>query len=93
MLLPIQVITGIMLYWGIKQWPIFFTSLGGLPVLAPIHTFVAWAFAAFIVMHVYLTTAGGHTPMAGIKSMFTGWDDVEVRPEPAVVTAEENISV
>ena len=87
-LLPIQVITGIMLYWGIKQWPIFFTSLGGLPVLAPIHTFVAWAFAAFFVMHVYLTTAGGHTPMAGIKSMITGWDDVETRPEPAVDPAK-----
>jgi Ni/Fe-hydrogenase b-type cytochrome subunit len=87
-LLPIQVITGIMLYWGIKEWPIFFTSLGGLPVLAPVHTFVAWAFAAFIVMHVYLTTAGGHTPMAGIKSMVTGWDDVEIRPEPAVEPAK-----
>ncbi|MBT8050089.1 MAG: cytochrome b/b6 domain-containing protein [Gammaproteobacteria bacterium] len=82
-LLPVQVITGIMLYWGIQEWPIFFSSLGGLPVLAPVHTFVAWAFAAFVVMHVYLTTAGGHTPMAGIKSMVTGWDDVEVRPEPA----------
>lgn len=87
-LLPIQVITGIMLYWGIQQWPIFFTTLGGLPVLAPVHTFVAWAFAAFIVMHVYLTTAGGHTPMAGIKSMVTGWDEVEQRPEAAVASIE-----
>jgi len=89
-LLPVQVITGIMLYWGIKQWPIFFTSLGGLPVIAPVHTFVAWAFAAFVVMHVYLTTAGGHTPMAGIKSMVTGWDEVEQRPEPAVEMAQND---
>lgn len=88
-LLPIQVVTGIMLYWGIQEWPIFFSSLGGLPVLAPVHTFVAWAFAAFIVMHVYLTTAGGHTPMAGIKSMVTGWDDVEVRPVPAAEPQEK----
>jgi len=37
---------------------------------------VAWAFATFIVMHVYLTTTG-HTPTAGIKSMIGGFDDVE----------------
>ena len=52
-------------------------ALGGLPFLAPFHTLVAWAFVAFIIAHVYLTTTG-HTPMAGIKSMIVGWDDVEV---------------
>ena len=88
-LLPLQVITGLMLYWGSQNWPIYFTALGGLPFLAPAHTFIAWVFAAFIVMHVYLTTAGGHTPMAGIKSMITGWDDVEQRPEPAVQFKDE----
>ena len=51
-------------------------ELGGLPVLALVHTLVAWAFAAFIVMHVYLTTTG-HSPVAGIKSMIVGWDVVE----------------
>jgi thiosulfate reductase cytochrome b subunit len=48
-----------------------------LPVLAPVHTFLAWAFSAFIVMHVYLTTAAGDTAGAGIKSMISGWEDVE----------------
>jgi hypothetical protein len=28
-------------------------------------------------MHVYLTTAAGETPSAGIKSMVSGWEDVE----------------
>ena len=51
--------------------------LGGLPFLAPFHTLIAWLFASFIVMHVYLTTTG-HTPLAGIKAMMMGWDEVEV---------------
>jgi thiosulfate reductase cytochrome b subunit len=80
-LLPAQVITGVLI-WGMQEWPQLAASLGGLPVLAPVHTFLAWAFSAFIVMHVYLTTAAGKTVGAGIKSMVNGWEDVEVH-DPA----------
>jgi thiosulfate reductase cytochrome b subunit len=73
--LPAQVITGVLI-WGLQRWPNIAAELGGLPVLALVHTLVAWAFATFIVMHVYLTTTG-HSPTAGIKSMIGGWDDVE----------------
>jgi len=45
-------------------------------MLALVHTLVAWTFATFIVMHIYLTTTG-HTPTAGIKSMIVGWDEIE----------------
>jgi thiosulfate reductase cytochrome b subunit len=76
-LLPAQVITGVLI-WGMQEWPQLAASLGGLPVLAPVHTFLAWAFSAFIVMHVYLTTAAGETAGAGIKSMVSGWEEVEV---------------
>jgi len=76
-LLPAQVVTG-MLIWGMQKWPQLAAALGGLPFLAPLHTLLAWAFAAFIVMHVYLTTAAGETPLAGIRSMISGWEDVEV---------------
>ncbi len=75
-LLPLQGITGIMI-WGAQRWPELATKLGGLPFLAPFHTLVAWTFGSFIVMHVYLTTTG-HTPLAGIKSMIMGWDEIEV---------------
>jgi thiosulfate reductase cytochrome b subunit len=75
-LLPAQIITGILM-WGAQQWPQIAAKLGGLHLLAPIHTLVAWSFISFIVAHVYLTTTG-HTPMAGIKSMVVGWDEVEV---------------
>ena len=75
-LLPLQGITGIMI-WGAQRWTPLANSLGGLPFLAPFHTLIAWLFGSFIVMHVYLTTTG-HTPLAGITSMINGWDDVEV---------------
>ncbi len=77
-LLPAQVITGVLI-WGLQRWPDIAAGLGGLPALALVHTLVAWAFAAFIVMHVYLTTTG-HKPTAAIKSMIVGWDDVEKHP-------------
>ena len=75
-LLPLQGITGILI-WGAQRWPDLANKLGGLSFLGPFHTLIAWMFAAFILMHVYLTTTG-HTPLAGIKSMIVGWDEVEV---------------
>ncbi|MBT8449834.1 MAG: cytochrome b/b6 domain-containing protein, partial [Gammaproteobacteria bacterium] len=74
-LLPAQVITGILI-WGAQRWPDIADMAGGLAILGPLHTLIAWTFATFIVMHVYLTTHG-HTPTAGIKAMISGWDDVE----------------
>lgn len=74
-LLPLQIITGALM-WGAQRFPDLTAQLGGLGFLAPFHTLVAWAFATFIVMHVYLTTTG-HTPVANIKAMMLGWDDVE----------------
>lgn len=79
-LLPLQVITGALM-WGAQTWPDTADSLGGLGFLAPLHTLVAWTFATFILAHVYLTTTAGHTPVAGIKSMIMGWDDVEVHED------------
>ncbi|MCB0194214.1 MAG: cytochrome b/b6 domain-containing protein [Anaerolineae bacterium] len=75
-LLPLQVITGVLI-WGMQTWPQLGNNLGGLPVLAPIHSLIAWLLAAFIIMHVYLTTTG-HKPLGGIQSMMDGWDEVEV---------------
>lgn len=76
-LLPLQMITGALM-WGVQQWPEAADALGGLPFLAPFHSLIAWLFAAFIVLHVYLTTTG-HKPLTGIKAMIDGWDEVEER--------------
>ncbi|MBN2470701.1 MAG: cytochrome b/b6 domain-containing protein, partial [Anaerolineae bacterium] len=81
-LLPLQIITGILM-WGAQTWPEVANALGGLPVLAPFHTLIAWLFATFIVAHVYLTTTVGRQPTDGIKAMIVGWEEVEVEPESA----------
>lgn len=79
-LLPLQVITGVVI-WGMQVWPELAQSLGGLPVLAPLHTLVAWLLASFIIMHMYLTTTG-HSVLAGVQSMINGWDEVELNGQP-----------
>jgi thiosulfate reductase cytochrome b subunit len=89
-LLPAQVITGVLI-WGLQRWPNIAAELGGLPVLALVHTLVAWAFAAFMVMHIYLTTTG-HSPAAGIKSMIVGWDTVEKHGPVPVATGPQGES-
>ncbi len=85
-LLPLQIATGALML-GVQSFPQMETWLGGLPFLAPFHSLVAWTFAAFIILHVYLTTTG-HTPLANIEAMMIGWDevadpDVDVALEPA----------
>jgi len=74
-LLPLQIVTGALI-WGAQRWPEEAERLGGLGTLAPLHTLIAWLFASFIVGHVYLTTTE-HTPLTGIKSMITGWSELE----------------
>ena len=75
-LLPLQIITGALM-WGVQLRPDIATWLGGLPFLAPFHSLVAWLFAAFIIIHVYMTTTGA-TPVETMLAMITGWEDVEV---------------
>jgi len=62
--------------WGVQRWPSIASRLGGLPILAPAHTMIAWLFASFIVLHVYLTTTG-HTPVSSIEAMINGWEEIE----------------
>lgn len=85
-LLPAQIITGALM-WGAQRRPEVANALGGLPWLGPLHALVAWTFAAFIILHVYLTTTGP-TPAAGIKAMMLGWE--EVAHDERRVTSEED---
>ena len=75
-LLPLQILTGVLM-WGVQTLPIIARPLGGLTTLAPIHAFIAWLFATFILVHVYMTTTGT-TPVEATKAMITGYEDVEV---------------
>jgi thiosulfate reductase cytochrome b subunit len=88
-LLPLQILTGALM-WGAQRWPQWAEPLGGLPVLAPVHSLVAWLFASFIVAHVYLTTTG-HGPLASIRAMIDGWDILETHaPAAQEITAHDH---
>jgi len=62
---------------AIGRYPSLSNAVNGLTYIGPIHYIGSWAFLAFIATHVYLTTTG-HTPLASIKAMITGYDDLEV---------------
>jgi thiosulfate reductase cytochrome b subunit len=80
LVLPLQVATGILM-WKAQEWAGLVDRLGGLDVVASVHVTCAWLFAAFLVMHVYLTTTG-RTPLAHIRAMVLGWEEVpEQKPE------------
>ncbi|WP_303783223.1 cytochrome b/b6 domain-containing protein [Azovibrio restrictus] len=53
--------------WGIDQWLT-------LEWVALAHTAGAFMILTFFVAHVYMTTTG-HTPLAHIKAMITGWEE------------------
>lgn len=72
--LPVQVATGVLM-WKANAWAGLVDRLGGLHAVATVHVLCAWTFAAFLVMHLYLTTTG-RTPFAHIRAMVVGWEDV-----------------
>jgi thiosulfate reductase cytochrome b subunit len=71
---PVQIISGFAYY--------FYNDLQALGVgvslgvIAFVHTLAAYLLLAFVVAHVYLTTTG-HTPLASIMAMITGWEELE----------------
>jgi thiosulfate reductase cytochrome b subunit len=85
--LPLQMITGALM-WGVQKWPAFANALGGLPFLAPFHSLVAWLFATFILVHVYMTTTGA-TPLEAMRAMVTGYEEVEVHKEKTALSKAE----
>ena len=84
-LLPLQILTGALM-WGVQKWPEVANWFGGLPLLAPFHSLIAWTFATFILGHVYLTTTGA-TPLEAMRAMVTGYEEVEVHEKEKEATS------
>ncbi|OIR16406.1 hypothetical protein GALL_31310 [mine drainage metagenome] len=59
-------------YW--KIWGV--DTYLSLEIVALVHTAGAFMMLVFFIAHVYLTTTG-HKPTAHIKTMITGWEEVE----------------
>lgn len=47
-----------------------------LGTIALAHTLAAFLMLIFLIVHIYFATTG-HTPLAHIKAMITGWEDIE----------------
>jgi thiosulfate reductase cytochrome b subunit len=84
-LLPLQIITGVLM-WFVQKYP---DILGGLPFLAPFHSLIAWTFATFILGHVYMTTTGA-APLEAMRAMVTGYEEVEVHEHDKVEEKKED---
>jgi thiosulfate reductase cytochrome b subunit len=73
--LPFLILSGIL-----YMFPLYFKgiidSLGGMKVIAAVHTSLAYFTVAFFIVHVYLTTTGA-TILSEIKSMFSGFKEEE----------------
>ncbi len=72
-LIPLQIITGLIL-WDPQLFSSLSSLIGGIQIASLIHTVLWIFFSAFIIVHFYLATLG-HTPMAHIKAMFTGYEE------------------
>ena len=72
---PLLWLTGwFYLFYGVWQaWGV--DKFVSLEWVAFFHTAGAFMMLAFLIAHVYLTTAG-HTPTSHIKAMITGWEEV-----------------
>ncbi len=49
---------------------------GGIKLIAAVHFLLACSLCAFLLTHVYLATLG-RSPFAHLRSMWTGWEEVE----------------
>ncbi len=78
LLLPVQFVTGILM-WDINRFSAFVDMAGGLRVVATVHVLIFIFFVFYLFLHPYLATLG-HTPMAHIKAMVTGYEEVEDEP-------------
>lgn len=78
LLLPIQMVSGF-LYWGYNSWADWGLSVYSglsLSIIAMVHLACAFAILSFLIVHVYMTTTG-HSILAHVKAMITGWEDVQ----------------
>lgn len=70
---PVIVVTGIF-FSNVLFFGGAISSIGDVRILDAIHAVVGYVFAAYLVVHVYMSTVG-QTPLTHIKAMFTGYEE------------------
>jgi len=82
LIIPLQLLTGFIYFFYNDLSTFTLTFLGfditriiTLELIAISHTLCAYGLAMFIIIHVYMITTG-HTVLAHVKSMITGWEEL-----------------
>ncbi|MFC2967371.1 cytochrome b/b6 domain-containing protein [Acidimangrovimonas pyrenivorans] len=86
-LFPAIWITGLA-YLSYNFWETQPGASFGLEVVANLHILIAFTIAAFVVIHVYLLTAG-HSFREHLRPMITGFDTVDLSPEEEAYLARD----
>jgi thiosulfate reductase cytochrome b subunit len=73
MLVPLQIITGILL-WDLETFRPVIQILGGVRVVDAFHILIGYIMAAFLIAHIYLSTLG-NTFFAHFKEMVLGYEE------------------
>lgn len=74
-LLPLQIVTGILL-WDLARFSKIVNFIGGVRVVDTVHVLIFIVFVFYIPFHAYLAMLG-RTPLEHYKAMFTGYEDVD----------------
>ena len=77
--IPVQMVTGLFL-WDITLFSRWINIMGGIKIVDSFHVLIFLFFASFFFVHIYLATLG-HTPLAHIKAMFTGYEEAHEETE------------
>ncbi len=81
LVIPIMVVSGLlyMFYRYPQRYEVLSLNVGGLEVIAVLHTIGAFLLVSFFVAHLYLVTTG-RTVTANLKAMLTGYEELEAGP-------------
>ena len=77
LVIPVMVITGLlyMFYRYPQRYEVMSLNIGGLQVVATLHTIGAFLLVSFFIAHLYLITTG-NTVTSNLKAMITGYEDL-----------------
>ena len=81
LVIPIMVVSGLlyMFYRYPQRYEVLSLNVGGLEVIAVIHTIGAFLLVSFFIAHLYLVTTG-RTVTSNLKAMVTGYEELEAGP-------------
>ena len=91
LVIPVMVVSGLlyMFYRYPQRYEVLGLNVGGLEVIAVVHTIGAFFLISFFVAHLYLITTG-RTVTSNLKAMITRYEDLPKEPDEKKASVEVN---